>query len=383
MMSIPSHVRQNTYLFAALLFAGYLSTAAIASIPALTEDNQSAATDVAQLRTELQGRELRIEPASFFDSNPFSALDAVLDKPPAGIPEQVRDQVEKLRDEEREAREELRWRYGNHIAFWTDQVNRGRSLAIAQFAENLDRRGNVERRQHYSAMLSWFNRNETESSREANECVRASALAHRNALSWADLQSRQIARRLTANGVALPKSRWDVAFKECGKESKDGKDQYQLFASPPARPELGARLGPFSGIALWLLKTETLSLVLIAGLFGFGLLGAAASTIIRERGTHRAPATPLVSDLPPLIVRGITAAIVVFLAVKGGLAIFGTGSPDPNPYVLMLTCLVAAVFSEPVWAGAQNYLERLVKNWGGDTSTSHPAAGHHLKSSGN
>jgi hypothetical protein len=165
--------------------------------------------------------------------------------------------------------------------------------------------------------------------------------------------------------VALPKSRWDVAFKECGKESKEGKDQYQLFAAPPVRPELGARLGPFSGIALWLLKTETLSLVLIAGLFGFGLLGAAASTIIRERGTQNAPGTPLVRDLPSVIVRGLTAAIVVFLAVKGGLAIFGTGSPDPNPYVLMLTCLVAAVFSEPVWAGAQSYLERLVRNWGG------------------
>ena len=107
-------------------------------------------------------------------------------------------------------------------------------------------------------------------------------------------------------------------------------------------------------------EDSALSLVCIVGLIGFGLLGAAASTIIRERGTQRLSKTPLVSDLPSVIVRGVTAAVVVFLAVKGGLAIFALQTPDPNPYVLLLTCLVAAVFSEPVWEAAGSYLEDLI-----------------------
>jgi hypothetical protein len=106
-------------------------------------------------------------------------------------------------------------------------------------------------------------------------------------------------------------------------------------------------------------EDRALSLVSVVGLIGFGLLGAAASMIIRER-TQRLSNTPLVSDLPSVIVRGVTAAIVVFLAVKGRLAIFAPQTPDPNPYVLLLTCLIAAVFSEPVWEAARSYLEDLI-----------------------
>jgi hypothetical protein len=106
-------------------------------------------------------------------------------------------------------------------------------------------------------------------------------------------------------------------------------------------------------------EDRALSLVSVVGLIGFGLLGAAASMIIRER-TQRLSNTPLVSDLPSVIVRGVTAAIVVFLAVKGRLAIFAPHTPDPNPYVLLLTCLIAAVFSEPVWEAARSYLEDLI-----------------------
>jgi hypothetical protein len=37
----------------------------------------------------------------------------------------------------------------------------------------------------------------------------------------------------------------------------------------------------------------------------------------------------------------------------------------------MLTCLIAAVFSEPVWEGAKGYLESLVDRW--STQTEDPA----------
>jgi hypothetical protein len=124
----------------------------------------------------------------------------------------------------------------------------------------------------------------------------------------------------------------------------------------PERPAMGSNLGPFSIVASWLLRTESLSLALIVGLFGFGLLGAACSTFVREHA-QRQSGDPLVADLPSVLIRGLSAAIVVFLAVEGGLAVFSTGQSEPNPYVLLLTCLIAAVFSETVWKWARLKLQ--------------------------
>jgi hypothetical protein len=138
--------------------------------------------------------------------------------------------------------------------------------------------------------------------------------------------------------------------------------------SLPERKPLGFDFGPFRRIANWLLQTESLPLALIVGMIGFGLLGSAASTLVRERA--RAPRTredPIVSDLAAVIIRGVSAAILVFLAVEGGSAIFGTTSGEPNPYVIFLTCLVAAVFSETVWENARNRLsEALARRRGRD-----------------
>ena len=69
------------------------------------------------------------------------------------------------------------------------------------------------------------------------------------------------------------------------------------------------------------------------------------------------------------MIRGFSAAVVVFLAVEGGLAIFAADRPEPNPYVLLLTCLVAAVFSEDVWEWAHKNLRDQL---GGKTSERNP-----------
>lgn len=53
----------------------------------------------------------------------------------------------------------------------------------------------------------------------------------------------------------------------------------------------------------------------------------------------------------------MSAAIVVFLAVKGGLAAFAVDAGEPNAYVLFFTCLIGAVFSEDVWAWARKRFE--------------------------
>jgi hypothetical protein len=132
-------------------------------------------------------------------------------------------------------------------------------------------------------------------------------------------------------------------------------------ADIPGRRSLGSDLGPFSLVARWLVATESLPLALIAGLLGFGLVGSACSTVVRQ-GPARKAGDPVVVDLPGVIIRGLSAAVVVFLSVEGGLAVFATSTPEPSPYVLLLTCLVAAVFSEDVWDWAHDKLrERFEK----------------------
>ncbi|MCG2589126.1 hypothetical protein [Rhodohalobacter sulfatireducens] len=93
-------------------------------------------------------------------------------------------------------------------------------------------------------------------------------------------------------------------------------------------------------------------------MLGFGLLGAAISSFVREQVTRKDKDQnePLVKDLVGVLVRGLSAAVVIFLAVVGGLAIFTEGAQQPNAYVLFFTCLVGAVFSDDVWIWARKKL---------------------------
>ncbi|WP_437304303.1 hypothetical protein [Sorangium sp. So ce388] len=123
----------------------------------------------------------------------------------------------------------------------------------------------------------------------------------------------------------------------------------------------GGELGPFGFIARWLVLTDSVALALITGLVGCGLLGSVVSTFVRKRIVTAPQNTIAESDsafyeLLSVIVRGVSAAFVVFLAAKGGLAIIAANGTQPNPYVLLLACILAAVFSERVWTWAEKKL---------------------------
>ena len=113
-------------------------------------------------------------------------------------------------------------------------------------------------------------------------------------------------------------------------------------------------------MARWLLKAESLDVALITGMLGFGLLGAAISTVVRKGALLESGDRTLISDLIGVIINGFSAAIVVFLAALGGLAIFSVSEAgnamEPNPYALFLACLTAAVFSEDVWLRVRHRL---------------------------
>lgn len=115
----------------------------------------------------------------------------------------------------------------------------------------------------------------------------------------------------------------------------------------------GANLGAYS-FTRWLHTINSLELVLITGMLGFGLLGAAAYSFVRHQQDTGPGLTthPLVKDPLSIIISGVSAAIVIFLAVKGGLAVFSVGTAEVNPYALFFTCIAAAVFNETAWRWA-------------------------------
>lgn len=99
----------------------------------------------------------------------------------------------------------------------------------------------------------------------------------------------------------------------------------------------------------WLLRSNSISLALITGMLGYGLLGSTVSTAVRDRAKGRELSGRWISDLLGAVLRGVSASIAVFLAVNGGLAVFALGAGPANPYVTLFICFIVAVFSEEAW----------------------------------
>jgi len=137
----------------------------------------------------------------------------------------------------------------------------------------------------------------------------------------------------------------------------------------PERPDPGDHLGVFRQFMGWLFRVESYSAIIILGLVGFGLLGATAATFIREHtqpNEAEAPAKrgPLVQDLPSLLIRGISAALVVFLGMLGSVSLLsneGNGASLPDANLLFFLALVAAVFSDTAWDWAKERFQKTLK----------------------
>jgi hypothetical protein len=117
----------------------------------------------------------------------------------------------------------------------------------------------------------------------------------------------------------------------------------------------GSEWGFFGLIARYLIKTESLELVLLIGMLGFGLFGASISSFNKGENFSKSFATtPIIKDFWSVLIRGFSAALLIYLATKGGISIITAGSnSDPNGYVLLLLCFIAAVFSEKIWEKAK------------------------------
>lgn len=135
------------------------------------------------------------------------------------------------------------------------------------------------------------------------------------------------------------------------------------FVPPPPRAEV--RLAdswwswhPFSALSSWLRTQRSPELASLIGMLGFGLLGAAASTVVRKRRPEGGAPEVIGDNLTNLVLSGVSAALATYLAVKGGLAVVSAEGAEPNPYVLLLTCFVAAVYWEEAWERVRKAITR-------------------------
>jgi hypothetical protein len=409
--------RQNLYFFLALAIAGYLSVAAIIAIPEVRQaapvsekvsvERLQQQLDQAQQEAEFNfKRELNL-------GNPFSKLEELINKydvkvedktaaqsavspsnPPVNVAtpspspaeqsqtnsaktksseglskpfptpdsvsaianEQVGQTQQKINDildlytNQKIIRDELHKRYARLVQNTLSQSKDMKTIIISTYeASNAYRIGGREKVQHFLALSAYYREQLSELNATLNSCESAIGNSDIAWRVWSSQALDVIAHRQEENIVS------EIMFYNLYLKTSEACRSTKAAKAIPERPSLGSYLGAFGFVARWLVSTESLPLALITGLLGFGLLGSACSTFVRER-VRQPSRGPLVMDLPSVVIRGLSAAIVVFLAVEGGLAIFASTGSEPNPYMLLLTCLVAAVFSEDVWKWAHDKL---------------------------
>ncbi len=253
------------------------------------------------------------------------------------------------------------------VAVVTNQ-KRAIEAAVKEYElKNVERKGSQEERVHFLLIQNWFFGRVAASEGALRWCATLIRKNQRLMDDWGTLSRR------VADLVQRPTTGFDVgtALNDLSFASRRLEDELygatescnvRDFGTVPEPPPLGNSLGSLQFMAGWLLDASSLQLALIVGMMGFGLLGAVISTFVKERRASpaRDAAQPIISDLAGVMLKGLSAAMVVFLAVQGGLAVLSGAGSEPNPYVLLLACFVAAVFSEQVWMSAQQYLyERL------------------------
>ena len=333
--------RQNILFFVILVVAGYLSIAAIVAIPGLQEtaaapEAVSAERLKQNLDDSLAQMQVRMTPA-ISSTGPLAGGEAAT--PALTLQQQARQQLLEM--------------YARLIQDALSQAGKDRLAAVTAYeVAAVGRKGSQETVQHFQAIDAWYRGRLNALESQIGDC--------RLSIQRLDDTARFLSSLPSDSAAAAEPGTSPVADAMWASQQSAARTACQLSLRstlPPERPDLGSNLGPFSYVASWLLQTESLPLAQIVGMLGFGLLGSAVSSFVRQ-GTRKQPDGSLVKDLPTLVIRGATAAVVVFLAVKGGLAIFASGTGEPNSYVLLLTCLVAAAFSEDVWKAAREWLRK-------------------------
>lgn len=361
--AIPTVTWQRMVFTALVVLSFYLGLTALLAIPLLDDKSRSQHT------ADSMGKALEaylIRPEVFDTSFPpkLSEVVAPLSTPPpgpeSGPPKRNAEFAKRIIDEEVEDLNRLR---GQLQEPWSAlrtgaQHAQGVKVQTAKdlFAGTVD--VNLGKRQtdrYYYALLKWFGDTVSGIRFTLSRCHSAaniligefsdSAAKFRSAMEQTENLSPVFREyyRSKANFY----SQLTQVLAVCGSS--------ELPPSPDP-PTIASGLGEVGTWTKWLINTERMPVVIIVGLVGFSLLGATVSRAVRAQTDERPRAAFTLDDLLTVIAGGTTAAVVVFLAAYGGLAVLGNSTGDPNPYIVFATCLIAAVYSEDVWTWARRRL---------------------------
>lgn len=147
----------------------------------------------------------------------------------------------------------------------------------------------------------------------------------------------------------------------------------------PKPPEVSERLtemGDVGKLIQWLVSPSSIELLNIIGMIAFGILGSSLTTFVSANALVLQD--PGLKDVISVIVKGVTAAVVVYLFILGGFEIFSESesvSYSPNVYMLFLTCFLGAVYSDRIWRYAEARLIKRLKEQQGHTKADkiHPS----------
>jgi hypothetical protein len=308
--------------------------------------------------------------AVLFPKEPLATPDTALISDAASTSEAFHRQIEQIREwikREDVLRKYMRDQLKSLQKTVAQQEDKLQTTVVGFFdSGTVGHMGARDRSRYIRTLDSDFEHRTTQMERPLREC----AFAIRNLEDYWQSMAEEVERAVKGDAqmltAAINKKKTGISLETTSilrsYPNMNNGMEYACHATPsadyiaPPPPGAGADWGIFRFFAGWLLTSESLDLAVIAGMLGAGLLGSSASSFIRQQG-KRVQGDPLVSDLAGVVIRGFSAAIVIFLAVEGGLNIFGSSSGQPNPYVLLCTCLVGAVFSEDVWSKTHKWLE--------------------------
>lgn len=228
-------------------------------------------------------------------------------------------------------------------------------------------RGKHEASRHFRDIETWF----AVSVQRSQDLLHRCETAHSNLrVARADLRKRLLAgmgqqskvtRAVTHMSDSQLLDMMDRAIDDANLESFECDTSQRLTHDfLPQRRNFGSSLGLAGLAAGWLLATESMQVTLLTGLIGFGLLGALVAQFVKHpihtqsESVRQAIQThQTYYEIAIVVFTGFCAAIIVYVASYGGLAIAAASESDPNPYFVFGACLVGAVYSNVIWGKAK------------------------------
>jgi hypothetical protein len=149
-----------------------------------------------------------------------------------------------------------------------------------------------------------------------------------------------------------------LPFSSGGGDSGVGNDYYSVGQTIPPPDKPSADWGFVGAMSSWLTDTTSLNLAIIIGMLGFGIFGAGISTFITKEVESTDRTLSVLESMTRVIVKGFSAALIIYLGAKSGLALANNSNSDPNPYFLYFSCLAGAVFSDRIWDWARSIIDK-------------------------